>query len=163
MEQKFKKFVGAVVVMLLLVSIFPQIPTEAAVSCKSLCGAALKASGSSGNMEYQSDNAIDFGALPASVRGKVKSIQYICDSKEVYSLCVIQAKNTAGAKLLQKQMQKYKKNNCSSGYLSEYSSAEQEVFKNALCGRKGKYVWYTALSTVKTVNGKGEKAIKKKL
>lgn len=149
----------------LLAGIFSQAPADAkeAVSCKSLCSAALKASGAAGNLQYQSDNAIDFGALTASARKKVKTIQYICDAKEVYSLCVIHANNADGAKSLQKQLQKYKKNNCGSNYLSDYSSTEQKVFKNALCGRKGSYVWYIALASEKSVNTKGQNAIKKKL
>ena len=43
------------------------------------------------------------------------------------------------------------------------SSTEQKVFKNALCGKKGRYVWYIALSHQKAVNTKGQDAIKKKL
>jgi len=35
-------------------------------------------------------------------------MQYVCDAKEVYILCILQAKNTAGAKSLLKQLQKYK-------------------------------------------------------
>ena len=165
MKQSPKKFFCVIFMVVLLAGIFLHIPTEAkeTVSCKSLCSAALKSSGAAGNLEYQSDNAIDFGALSASARKKVKSIQYICDSKEVYSLCVLQAKNTAGAKSLHKQLKKYKKNNCSSGYLSDYSSTEQNVFRNALCGRKGRYVWYIALSSRKAVNAKGQDEIKKKL
>lgn len=165
MKQRLKSFFGIAVIAVLLVGIFPLAGARvnAAVSCKSLCGAALKASGGSENLEYQSDNAMDFGALSASARKKVKAMQYVCDSKEVYSLCVMQAKNAAGAKALQKQLQKYKKSNSGSDYLQDYSSEEQEVFKNAICGRKGKYVWYIALSPQEEVNIKGEKAIKKKL
>ena len=147
----------------LLAGIFPQTPADAkkTVSCKSLCSAVLKATGAAGNLKYQSDNVIDFGALSASARKKVKTIQYICDAKEVYSLCVIQANNAVGAKSLQKQLLKYKKNNCGSNYLSDYSSIEQKVFKNALCGRKSSYVWYIALASEKSVNTKGQNAIKK--
>jgi len=165
MKQNLKKVFCIIFTVVLLAGIFLKTQAEAkeAVSCKSLCSAALEGSGAVGNLEYQSGNAIDFGALSASARKKVKSIQYICDAKEVYSLCVIQANNTAGAKSLQKQLKKYKKNNCNSNYLSDYSSTEQKVFKNALCGRKGKYVWYIALSPKKAVNTKGQNAIKKKL
>ena len=165
MRQKLKGFFCAALVMALLVGGFSLAGTKAAaaVTCKALCGAALKATGGSANLEYQSNSAIDFGALSASARKKVKTIQYVCDSKEVYSLCVMQAKNTAGAKALLKQLQEYQQNNCSSAYLQDYSFTEQEVFKNAVCGRKGKYVWYIALSSQKATNAKGEKAIKKKL
>lgn len=133
------------------------------VSCKSLCGAALKAAGGAANLKYQSDSAYDFGALSASAKKKVESISYICDAKEVYSLCVMQAKTVSDAKSLLKQLKKYKKNNSKSSYLSDYSSAEQKVFKNAVCGRKDSFVWYIAMSPKKAANTKGQKAIKKKI
>ena len=159
-----RKIISFIIISFITAGLLFQIPADAKnMSCKSLCSAALKATGGSANLKYQSDNAIDFGALSASGRKKVKSIQYVCDSKEVYSLCVLQAKNTAGAKALLKQLQKYKKNNCGSNYLQDYSSTEQNVFKNALCGRKGTYVWYIAMSDAKTANTKGQDAIKKKL
>ena len=158
------KIISFIIVSFITTGLLFQIPAEAKnVSCKSLCSVALKATGGSANLKYQSDNAIDFGALSASGRKKVKSVQYVCDSKEVYSLCVLQAKNTAGAKALLKQLQKYKKNNCGSNYLQDYSSTEQNAFKNAVCGRKGTYVWYIAMSDTKTANTKGQDAIKKKL
>lgn len=165
MMMKWKRIFCVILAVLLLVGIFSQNPVdaEAAVSCKSLCSAALKATGGAAHLKYKSDNAYDFGALPASAKKKVKSISYICDEKEVYSLCVIQAKNTAGAKSLQKQLNTYKKNNSKSSYLSDYSSDEQKVFKNAICGRQGKYVWYIAMSPDKAVNKKGQTAIKKAL
>lgn len=134
---------------------------KSAVTCKSLCGAVLKMAGGAKKLKYTSTSAIDFGALSASERSKVKSIQYICDAKEVYSLCVMRAKSTAGAKKLVKSLKKYKKNNCSSDYLSDYSKTERKVFKNAIYGRKGKYVWYIALSPKKAKNKKGQTAIKR--
>lgn len=131
--------------------------------CKSLCSAALKATGGSQYLKYKSTSAIDFGALSYSARNKVKAIQYVCDSKEVYSLCVMQASNKSGAKTLHKQLKKYIKNNKNSMYLSDYSSSEQKVFKNAVCGRKGSVVWYIAMSAGRAENIKGQKAIKGKL
>ncbi len=131
--------------------------------CKTLCGAALKAAGGSGKLKYTSESAMDFGALTPSARGKVKSIQYICDDKEAYSLCVMEAKNASGAKSLLKTIQKYKKSNCSSNYLSDYSDSERKVFQNAVCGKKKNFVWYIALSPKKKDNNKGQSAIKKKL
>lgn len=133
------------------------------VSCKSLCSAASKATGGAGKLKYQSTSAYDFGALSASAKKKVTSIMYICDAKEVYSLCVMQAKNNSDAKSLQKLLKKYKKNNSKSSYLSDYSSDEQKVLKNAICGRKGTFVWYVAMSPKKAMNTKGQKAIKKKI
>jgi len=153
-----------VLAVLLLAGTLQEASADAkSVSCKSLCSAALKATGGAGKLKYQSNSAYDFGALPVSAKKKVKSISYICDAKEVYSLCVMQAKSASSAKSLQKQLKKYKKNNSKSSYLSDYSSAEQKVFKNAICGRKGSFVWYIAMSPKKAVNTKGEKAIKKKL
>ena len=159
-----RKIIYSIMFSLIITGFLFQIPAEAKnIGCKSLCGVVLKASGGAKELEYQSDNALDFGALSASDRKKIKNIQYICDSKEVYSLCVLQAKNATGAKSLLKHLQKYKKNNCSSDYLQDYSSTEQNVFKNAICGRKGNYVWYIAVSDTKQVNIDGQKAIKKKL
>lgn len=158
------KIICFIMASLIITGFLCQMPAESKnISCKSLCGTALKAAGNFKNLEYQSDDAIDFGAFSASDRTKVKNIQYVYDSKEVYSLCVLQARNNAGAKSLLKQLQKYKKNNCSSDYLNDYSSTEQNVFKNAICGRKGSYVWYIAMSATKQVNINAQKAIKKKL
>lgn len=134
---------------------------KSAVTCKSICSAVLKTTGGAKKLKYTSTSALDFGALSASERSKVKSIQYICDAREVYSLCVIQAKSTAGAKKLAKCLKKYKKNNCSSDYLSDYSKTERKVFKNSVYGRKGKYVWYIALSPKKEKNKKGQTALKR--
>ena len=77
--------------------------------CKTLCGVALKATGGSKKLKYSSASAMDFGALSSSARKKVKSIQYVCDAKEVYSLCVMTTKNTADAKSLLNTLKKYKK------------------------------------------------------
>ena len=131
--------------------------------CKTLCGAALKATGGSKKLKYSSASAMDFGALSSSARKKVKSIQYVCDAKEVYSLWVMTTKNTADAKSLLNTLKKYKKRNCSSNYLSDYSATERKVFKNAVCGRKGTCVWYISMSPKKGNNTKGQTALKKKL
>lgn len=161
---KIKKTLCFVLAMLLLSITIQEVFVDAkAVSCKSLCSAALKATGGSKKLKYQSSNAYNFGALPVSAKKKVKSISYLCDAKEVYSLCVMQAKNVSGAKSLQKQLKKYKNNNNKSSYLSDYTSDEQMVFKNAIYGRKGSFVWYIAMSPQKAVNIKGQNAIKKEL
>ena len=60
-------------------------------------------------------------------------------------------------------LKKYKQSNCKSNYLSDYSSAEKKVFQNAVCGKKGKYVWYIAMSSSKKSNNKGQTAIKKNI
>lgn len=160
-----KKIVCFVFVFALLAMVLPQnvVSAKTEVNCKTLCGAALKATGGGKKLKYTSTSAIDFGGLSASARDKVKNIQYICDAKEVYSLCLIETENTANAKAVLKALKKYKKNNCSSNYLSDYSSTEKKVFKNAVCGKKGKFVWYIAMSPKKAKNNKGQKAIKKNL
>lgn len=139
------------------------VQAKKAVTCKALCSAALKVTGGSRQLKYTSVSAIDFGGLSVSVRNKVKEIQYICDSKEAYSLCVIRTKNSKDAKKVLSALKKYKKNNCSSDYLGDYSAGEQKVFKNAVCGNKGTYVWYIAMSPDKAKNNEGQKAIKKQL
>jgi hypothetical protein len=131
--------------------------------CKSLCSAALKATGGSKHLKYSSVSAIDFGALSAGNRNKVKKMQYVCDAKEVYSICIMEASGKKDAKKLLRVLQSYKKSNCKSDYLSDYSAAEQKVFQNAVCGKKGKYVWYIAMSPGKTTNIKGQKAIQRTL
>ena len=114
-------------------------------------------------IRHSSAAALDFGALTHSVRSQVKTIQYVCDSKEAYSLCVMEAKNGKGAKKLYNALKKYQKANSKSDYLSDYSKTEQKVFKNAIYGKKGTFVWYIAMSPSKAVNKKGQAALKKKL
>lgn len=161
---KLKRVLCLTVTILLLVSILPQALVKAgSISCKSLCSAALKAAGGGSKLKYTSTSAMDFGALSSSARKKVKNIQYICDEKEVYSLCVMEGKSTSDAKALCKVLKSYKKRNCSSNYLSDYSSTERKVFQNAVYGRKGSYVWYIALSSNAAQNKKGQTAIKNKL
>lgn len=132
-------------------------------SAKSLCAAALKATGGSSKLKYKSENAMDFAAFSSTDCKKVSSIMYICDEKEAYSICLVQAQNNAGAKALLKKIKAYKKANTNSNYLSDYSSTEQKVFKNAVCGKKGKYIWYISMSDNKADNHAGQSAIKKLL
>lgn len=122
-----------------------------------------KSNGGAKKLKYSSAAALDFGALTHSVRSQVKTIQYVCDSKEAYSLCVMEAKNGKGAKKLYNALKKYQKANSKSDYLSDYSKTEQKVFKNAIYGKKGTFVWYIAMSPSKAVNKKGQAALKKKL
>ena len=142
---------------------FWDVLADAAVSCKTLCQAALKKTGGESKLKYQSAKAEDFGGFSASDRKKVSSVMYVCDEKEAYSLCVAKASSNSDAADLLKSLKSYKSANSSSDYLSDYSSDEQKVFKNALCGRKGKYVWYIAMSSKKSVNKKGQTALKEKL
>ena len=80
--------------MTLLIGLVAAEPAQAKpkANCKSLCSAALKATGGSANLKYASKSALDFGALSSAARKKVKTMQYVFDAKEAYSLCVIQAK-----------------------------------------------------------------------
>lgn len=161
---KLRRVLCLTTAMLLFVSLLPQSSVRAeSVSCKSLCSAAIKAAGGGNQLKYKSTSAMDFGALSASARKKVKNMQYVCDEKEVYSLCVIEAKSVSHASALCKVLQDYKKRNCSSNYLSDYSPTERKVFQNAVYGKKGKYVWYVALSPSASQNKKGQAAIKNKL
>ena len=75
----------------------------------------------------------------------------------------MEASNTSDAKALASVLKNYKKRNCKSDYLSDYSSTEKKVFKNAVYGRKGNYVWYISMSSDKSKNKKGQTALKKKL
>lgn len=167
MMNKFRKLLVlcvAIALMAMSVSGYSaQVKAKTAVNCKLLCSTALKATGGSKNLKYTSASAIDFGGLSASARKRVKEIRYICDSKEVYSLCVIRTKNAIDSAKIFGALKKYKKNNCSSDYLSDYSATEKKVFKNAVCGKKGTYVWYIAMSPKKAKNNKGQKSIKKRL
>ena len=97
--KKYGMRIAAVVCMVIMcISLFPQMGQAAKKkeSCKTLCGYALKATGGAKKLKYSSAAALDFGALTHSVRSQVKTIQYVCDSKEAYSLCVMEAKNGKG-------------------------------------------------------------------
>lgn len=156
-DEKYGMRIAAVVCMVIMcISLFPQMGQAAKKkeSCKTLCGYALKATGGAKKLKYSSAAALDFGALTHSVRSQVKTIQYVCDSKEAYSLCVMEAKNGKGAKKLYNALKKYQKANSKSDYLSDYSKTEQKVFKNAIYGKKGTFVWYIAMSPSKAVNKK---------
>jgi len=165
--KKEVRFLSAVLVIsALLVGLLIQLPVcvqAKSVSCKSLCRAALLKTGGADNLKYQSEKASDFGGFSVSEREKVSSILYACDEAEVYSICVVKAASRSDAADVLKYFKAYKTRNTGSSYLQDYSSAQQDVFKNAVCGRKGKYAWYIAMSTSKSDNKNGQKAIKKKI
>ncbi len=164
-RRKGIRITACILAFVMVFGMFLQVPAvaDAAVSCKTLCQAALKKTGGESKLKYQSAKAEDFGGFSASDRKKVSSVMYVCDEKEAYSLCVAKASSNSDAADLLKSLKSYKSANSSSDYLSDYSSDEQKVFKNALCGRKGKYVWYIAMSSKKSVNKKGQTALKEKL
>lgn len=130
---------------------------------KSLCSEVLNVTGNKDKLKYKSEKATDFAGFSIADSKKVSSIMYVCDDKEVYSLCVAKAKTAKGASKLLKSLKSYKKANANSGYLSDYSKQEQKVLKNSVCGKKGSYVWYIAMSGSKSVNKKGQSALKNKI
>ena len=77
----------------------------------------------------------------------------MCDGSKKWKRC----------EKLYNALKKYQKANSKSDYLSDYSKTEQKVFKNAIYGKKGTFVWYIAMSPSKAVNKKGQAALKKKL
>ena len=110
---KFRKIICTILAMTLLIGLVAAEPAQAKpkANCKSLCSAALKATGGSANLKYASKSALDFGALSSAARKKVKTMQYVFDAKEAYSLCVMQAKNASQAKSLLGTLKSYKKRN----------------------------------------------------
>ncbi|MCI8448383.1 MAG: DUF4358 domain-containing protein [Eubacterium sp.] len=136
---------------------------EAKASAKSLCKAALDATGGSSYLTSQTTKAGDCPIFTVAQSKKISSIAYLCDDKEIYSICVVKAAKKSDASGLLKSIKAYQKNNSSSDYLGDYSQTEQNVFKNAVCGKKGQYVWYIAMSSKKDVNKKGQDALKKQL
>jgi hypothetical protein len=153
-----------VLLLSLVAGLIPaNVEAQKKTTCKTLCSKALKAAGGSSHLKYSSVSAMDFGALSAGDRNRIKEMQYVCDAKEAYSLCVMKTASRKNAAKLLKTMKSYQKSNCKSDYLSDYSATEQKVFRNAICGKKGNYVWYIAMSADKRDNQKGQKAIQKAL
>lgn len=133
------------------------------VTCKSLSKAALDKTGGSSKLKYQTTKKDGFSGFTVSDTKKVSSLVYLCDEKEVYAICVVKASSKANAASLLSSMKSYQEQNSQSDYLGDYSASEQKVFKNAVCGRKGKYVWYIAMSENKSDNQKGHTRIKELL
>lgn len=151
------------VVCCLLAFLQAPVTADAKVSAKSLCRAALNATGGSSQLKYQTAEAGECPIFTVAQSEKISSIAYLCDEKEIYSICVAKAAKKADASSLLESIKTYKKSNSSSDYLSDYSKTEQKVFKNAVCGKKGSYVWYIAMSPEKDTNKKGQNALKGKL
>ncbi len=136
---------------------------NAKASAKSLCKAALDATGGESQLKFQTTKAGDCPIFTVAQGKKISSIAYLCDDKEIYSICVVKAAKKVDASGLLKSIKEYKKNNSNNDYLSDYSKTEQKVFRNAICGKKGSYVWYIAMSSQKAVNQKGQDALKQQL
>lgn len=136
---------------------------DAKVSAKSLCKAALDVTGGSDQLKSQTTKASDCPIFTIAQSQKISSIAYLCDDKEIYSICVAKVSKKSDVSDIYNSIKTYKNNNSNSNYLSDYSATEQKVFKNAVYGKKGKYVWYIAMSSKKDVNKKGQDALKKQL
>ncbi|MCX4317481.1 MAG: DUF4358 domain-containing protein [Lachnospiraceae bacterium] len=139
------------------------VEAAAKITCKKLCQTALKETGGSSKLEYQTTKKTDFPGFTISESEKISSLAYLCDEKEVYAICVVKAKSKSDAADLLESLQTYQESLSESDYLNDYSSTEQKILKNSVCGKKGKYVWYIAMSTKESVNKKGQTKIKKKL
>ena len=102
MRNRWKKMICIVMATMMVACTVPQTLAQAKSqpTCKALCVAGLKATGGTKKLKYKSTASIDFGALSSSDRKKVKEMQYVFDAKEVYSHCVIKAKNASAAKSL---------------------------------------------------------------
>lgn len=160
-----KKAVCCLLALACCAGVLLQAPVSASAkaSAKSLCKAALDVTGGSSQLKSQTTKASDCPIFTMDQSKKISSIAYLCDDKEVYSICVAKVSKKSDASDLYKSIKAYKDNNSNSNYLSDYSSTEQKVFKNAVYGKKGKYIWYIAMSPKKDVNKKGQDALKQQL
>ncbi|MBR1740590.1 MAG: hypothetical protein IJ733_01725 [Lachnospiraceae bacterium] len=130
---------------------------------KTACATALKATGNAKKLTYKTSTPSDFDAISFRHDRKVSAIYYVTSDNTVYNVCVAKAKTTANAKTLYQAFAAYKKDRLASEYFkADFTKTEQNVMRNAIYGRKGKYVWYISMSSKKK-NQAGEKALKKKL
>ena len=133
----------------------PPITADAAASAKSLCKAALDATGGSKQLTSQTTQAGDCPIFTVAQSKKISSIAYLCDDQEIYSICVAKAAKKSDASDLLKSIKTYKKNNSSSDYMGDYSQTEQKVFKNAVCGKKDSTSGTLLCHPIKTLIKKG--------
>ena len=135
---RMKKMVCSLLAFVCFALALVQAPAvaEAKASAKSLCKAALDATGGSSYLTSQTTKAGDCPIFTVAQSKKISSIAYLCDDKEIYSICVVKAAKKSDASGLLKSIKAYQKNNSSSDYLGDYSQTEQNVFKNAVCGKK---------------------------
>lgn len=130
---------------------------------KKACAAAVKATGNAKKLAYKTSTPSDFEAISYQYDKKVKAMYYVTSDNTVYNVCVAQAKTTADAGKLYKAFAAYKKVRLESEYFkTDFTKTEQNVMRNAVYGRQGKYVWYISMSSKKK-NQAGQTALKKKL
>ncbi|MDE7313919.1 MAG: hypothetical protein K2N87_20235 [Eubacterium sp.] len=104
------------------------ITADAKASAKSLCKAALDATGGSSRLKFQTAKAGDCPIFTIAQSKKISSIAYLCDEKEIYSICVVKAADKSDVSSLLASIKTYKRNNSNSDYLSDYTKTEQKVF-----------------------------------
>ena len=128
------------------------------------CSAAVKAAGNAEKLAYKSETPADFEAVSYKYRKKVASCFFVTSDNSVYNVFVAKAKSINDAKKLKKAFSEYKENQITGIYFNtDYTKTEQNVKKNAIYGRKGKYVWYISMSHKAKNNIAGETALKKKI
>jgi hypothetical protein len=166
---KMKRCKRLVLIALMLLSVLcyenntSVVSVSAASKVKNACAAALKATGNADKLGYKSSTPTDFDAISYKHNKKVSSMYFVTSDNTAYIICVAKAKSTNNASELLKAFQTYKYNQIHGTYFkTDYTKAEQNVLKNAIYGKKGKYVWYISMSSKKK-NLAGEKALKKKI
>ena len=162
MKKLLRKTLCAVLVFTLLFSL-TTVKTMAASKAKNACAAALKVTKNIDKIQYQSTSAQDFEGIPFNYKNKVTDMYFVTSDNGVYNVCIAKAKTTKVAKKLNTAFKKFKNNQINGLYFeSDYSKEEQTIMKNAVYGRKGKFVWYVSMSDKKT-NMSAVKKLKKKL
>lgn len=136
---------------------------KASSTLKKACAAVAKKTGNAKKLKFKTSTPSDFDAISFRYDKKVSAMYYVADDKTVYNICVAKAKTTAYAKKIYKAFASYKQSRLKNEYFkTDYTKTEQKIMKNAIYGRKGKYVWYISMSSLKK-NKAGESALKKKL
>ncbi|MBR1743831.1 MAG: hypothetical protein IJ733_18620 [Lachnospiraceae bacterium] len=166
MKRKQKKMIAILLMMAILFTSIGKTRAEAANAAskvKNACSAALKATGNAKKIKYKSTTPSDFDAISYKYNKKVSAMFFVTSDNTVYNICVAQGKSANDAKTLYKAFAQYKENQIHGLYFdTDFSKAEQNVMKNAIYGRKGKFVWYISMSSKKK-NLAGETALKKKI
>lgn len=167
MRKKLLKVVGILLVFALTITsagVGGKVGVAKASSkLKTACEAAVKKTGNVKKLTFKTSTPSDFDAISFRHDKKIRDMYYVADDKTVYNVCVAEAKTTADAEKVYKAFATYKKSRLSNEYFkTDYSKAEQNIMRNAIYGRQGKYVWYISMSSKKK-NQAGQAALKKKL